>query len=123
MKKKVISLLIVILIIFCGVLSAIVIFQYNLISKLETSASDFLDKEDGKEIKATIIKKKVEDQKEVFNQEDWSWESATLSAPWAKRDAHTVSVFKDKMWLIGGVGGIAPDYSQNKSDIWVSKDG
>jgi len=52
-----------------------------------------------------------------------NWESATLNAPWSKRDAHTALVFNDKIWLFGGVGGSSPDYTQNKGDIWVSDDG
>jgi len=61
--------------------------------------------------------------KEVFNPTILKWELATDEAGFSKRDAHNVVVFLDKLWLLGGVGGTAPDYSKNYSDIWSSSDG
>jgi len=52
-----------------------------------------------------------------------TWQEATADAAWQKRDAHTALVFLDKMWILGGVSGNAPDYSKNKSDVWSSENG
>lgn len=52
-----------------------------------------------------------------------NWESATLNAPWDKRDSHAVVIFQDKLWLLGGVGGTAPVYWPNYNDIWTSENG
>ncbi len=59
----------------------------------------------------------------MFNPDEMVWKQAVLDAQWSERDAQTVDVFNNKFWLVGGVGGKAPDYSQNKSDIWSSADG
>jgi len=64
-----------------------------------------------------------EEVKAPFNPANLKWELVTAQAPFAKRDAHNVIVFKDKIWLLGGVGGTAPDYSKNFSDVWNSEDG
>ena len=61
--------------------------------------------------------------RENINFNDWDWKMATENAAWSKRDAQTVEFFEGKLWLIGGVGGTAPDYSQNKNEVWVSEDG
>lgn len=59
----------------------------------------------------------------VFDPGILKWKLVTAEAPFAKRDAHNIIVFKDKIWLFGGVGGVAPDYSKNYSDVWSSEDG
>lgn len=59
----------------------------------------------------------------IFNPAALKWELAVAAAPWVKRDAHTALVFNDKLWLLGGVGGRSPDYSDNKSDVWASENG
>lgn len=59
----------------------------------------------------------------VFNPDEMVWKEAVNHAEWSERDAQTVEVFNNKFWLVGGVGGKAPDYSQNKSDVWSSADG
>jgi hypothetical protein len=67
--------------------------------------------------------KPIMEESPIFKQENLGWEIATSNAPWTKRDAHTALVFNDKLWILGGVGGRAPDYSQNKSDVWASENG
>jgi len=61
-----------------------------------------------------------------------SWEESVTSAPWEGRDSHAVVVYKDKMWLMGGLDGtkrlISPgniDYGNapHFRDIWSSEDG
>ena len=51
------------------------------------------------------------------------WKLVIEEANFTKRDAHNIVVFKEKLWLFGGVGGVAPDYSKNYSDVWNSEDG
>ena len=67
------------------------------------------------------------------NSQDFSsdllvWEEATSSAPWSIRDSHGSVVFKDRMWLFGGIEGggeFSGNYGdlEHKSDIWVSENG
>jgi len=61
-----------------------------------------------------------------------SWEQAIAVAPWEGRDSAAVVVYKNKIWLMGGVDGtkrvISPgnvDYgnSPHFSDVWSSTDG
>jgi hypothetical protein len=33
------------------------------------------------------------------------WEEITQNTPWTARDSHAVIVFKNKIWLMGGVEG------------------
>lgn len=60
------------------------------------------------------------------------WMLATSTAAWGTRDAHSLVVFKDKMYLIGGVNGNAvvdPNGmvrywdAPHMSDIWVTENG
>lgn len=61
-----------------------------------------------------------------------TWESGTTTANWGARDAHVVTAFKNKLWLIGGLEG-NDAVSENgmvrywdaphMSDIWSSSDG
>ena len=85
-----------------------------------------------KERIVSILEKRIsEDKKEnlffeenvIFNPVNLTWQAATTQAPFSKRDAHTAVVFRDKIWLLGGVGGSAPDYGKITSDIWVSENG
>lgn len=61
-----------------------------------------------------------------------NWETATSSASWLPRDSHAAVVFKNKIWLMGGLNGngfqnkngnvsywLAPHFS----DVWSSEDG
>ena len=68
----------------------------------------------------------------VFDPSLLTWREATLSAPWQPRDAHGVVVYKNKIWLMGGLNAndyvISPgivEYGKapHFSDIWVSQDG
>ncbi len=65
---------------------------------------------------------------DVFESDLFSWKQVNPTAAWSKRDAHTTIVFKDKIWLFGGIDGEKgfPGSHQNmphKSDIWASQDG
>ena len=42
------------------------------------------------------------------------WNQVTANASWAARDGHTGAAFKNKLWVIGGVG---------RRDVWSSNDG
>ncbi|MFH1401743.1 MAG: galactose oxidase [Parcubacteria group bacterium] len=72
---------------------------------------------------AVINSRIKEKETSVFDPSFLIWQEATFDALWQKRDAHTALVFSDKIWLLGGVSGNAPDYSKNKSDVWSSEDG
>jgi len=61
-----------------------------------------------------------------------NWEQITGEASWPKRDSHGFVVYKNKIWLMGGVDGttrmIAPgnvDYGNapHFRDVWSSSDG
>ena len=60
---------------------------------------------------------------EVFQPNNLVWQNITTEADWERRDAHTAVVFKDKMWVLGGVGGDYPAYNETKNDDWASNDG
>jgi len=59
----------------------------------------------------------------VFQPNNLVWQSITTEANWSRRDAHTAVVFKDRMWVLGGVGGDYPAYNETKNDVWASNDG
>jgi hypothetical protein len=72
------------------------------------------------------------EQKEKFKPSTLTWIEATSSANWTKRDSHAAVVFKDKIWLMGGLNGdnevLAPgsvEYwnSPYFKDVWVSDNG
>ncbi|MBS3815850.1 MAG: galactose oxidase, partial [Hadesarchaea archaeon] len=46
------------------------------------------------------------------------WTQATSSAPWSARGYHTSVVFRDWMWVIGGI-----DSEGLQNDVWYSSDG
>ncbi len=64
---------------------------------------------------------------------DALWTLATSSASWEARDSAASVVFKDRMWIMGGLNGNGvpgeaehtPDYMEAKyfNDIWSSTDG
>lgn len=58
-----------------------------------------------------------------FDPRNLKWRPVSLNASFAERDAHTLTVFKNKLWIFGGVGGASPDYTKNFSDIWSSENG
>ncbi len=62
-----------------------------------------------------------EDHNDVWCSTNGSdWTKVTGSAAWAKRDGHTVVVYDNKMWLIGGGVG----YTDTRyNDVWYSTDG
>ncbi len=62
-----------------------------------------------------------ETKNDVWYSEDGiNWNIALASASWSPREGHSVFVFKDKIWVIGGV-----DFLKRKSfnDVWYSEDG
>jgi len=75
------------------------------------------------------------DQDKLFLSLDPSslgWVQEALTAPWQGRDSHAVVVYKNKIWLMGGLDGtkrlISPgnvDYgnAEHFSDVWFSEDG
>lgn len=79
----------------------------------------------------------IETQREVQEQEIFdpallSWQEVTTTVPWSPRDSHTVVVYKDKLWLMGGLNGngfveksglVRYGETPHFSDIWLSEDG
>jgi hypothetical protein len=69
--------------------------------------------------------------KKSFDPLSLDWGLATSSAAWEPRDSHVVFVFKEKMWLMGGLNG--NEFVKNGvveywkvphfNDIWVSENG
>jgi hypothetical protein len=59
-------------------------------------------------------------KKEEDNFANSKWEFLG-TAPWEKRDAHTLIEFLGKLWVLGGVGGTSPIYRPNYNDIWSSE--
>jgi hypothetical protein len=69
---------------------------------------------------------------ETFNAKLLGWAEATDSASWQDRDSHGAVVFKDKMWLMGGLdanknlikkGSVEYWKAQYFSDVWTSDNG
>jgi N-acetylneuraminic acid mutarotase len=69
---------------------------------------------------------------EIFNPTLLSWQEVTTTIPWGPRDSHGVLVFKDKLWLMGGLNGngfvekpgvVRYNQAPHLSDIWWSEDG
>jgi hypothetical protein len=73
-----------------------------------------------------------------FNPNSLNWVEATPSAPWEKRDSHGVIVYKNKIWLMGGVdanghvitlgtetttGNVDYGGATYLNDVWSSEDG
>jgi len=98
------------------------VFVFNNIKNSSQKAENTINQN------VTPPKTNIEEKDEVieekaFNPKNSTWRLIAGSAEFSKRDAHNVTVFLDKLWLLGGVGGAAPDYSKNNSDIWNSEDG
>lgn len=60
------------------------------------------------------------------------FKEAISNAPWPKRDSHAAVVFKNKIWLMGGLNGnsfvikkgvVKYWETPHFSDVWVSKNG
>lgn len=92
---------------------------YNIKKQLFPENVNIVIEEDEGEVETL----KEEVLEKIFDPKLLSWKAVVANAEFQKRDAHTVNVFKDKFWLFGGVGGAAPDYTKNLSDIWNSVDG
>ena len=68
----------------------------------------------------------------AFDPASLDWQEAVVSAPWGERDSFGALVFKNKIWIMGGVDAtkrvISPgnvDYGNaiHLSDVWSSEDG
>ncbi len=71
-------------------------------------------------------------QEEIFDPYNLSWQQvSTTSVPWGVRDSHNLIVFKNKLWLIGGLDATKVTTNNNPAyesadyfnDIWSSEDG
>lgn len=67
-----------------------------------------------------------------FRNDVWSssdgveWKQVAANAPWSKRRWHSVTVYKDRLWLIGGALSTGkPDKTPTEfvNDVWSSPDG
>lgn len=54
-----------------------------------------------------------------YSEDGKNWTEATANAPWAARYDHSLVVYKDQMWLIGGMTNGYKTYK----DVWSSEDG
>ena len=114
-KKKIILFVIFLVTIIAGLIFFVIYNKKNI--KVE-----LIKKEETLEIKSN----------QKVNPETLSWEQITSSAEWSQRDSHGFVVYKNKIWVIGGVDGttrmISPgnvDYGNapHFSDVWSSEDG
>jgi leucine-zipper-like transcriptional regulator 1 len=62
----------------------------------------------------------LENEAETFNPAVLAWQEATSSAIWPARDSHAVVVFKNKIWLTGGLNGDANVLAPNAVEYWNS---
>ncbi|MBI2626579.1 MAG: hypothetical protein HYW69_03240 [Candidatus Nealsonbacteria bacterium] len=69
---------------------------------------------------------------EIFNPDLLGWQEATSTVPWPPRDSHALTVYKDKMWLMGGLnandfilGAGSVEYwkAPHFADVWTSENG
>ncbi|MDD5145333.1 MAG: galactose oxidase [Candidatus Pacebacteria bacterium] len=76
--------------------------------------------------------KKNNEKENIFDPGLLTWEMATSNAAWEARDSYSAIVFKDKLWLMGGLDGndsiLAPNMVQywrapHFSDVWASENG
>ena len=67
-----------------------------------------------------------------FNPANLSWDEITPSAAFETRDSHGIVVYKDKMWIFGGLdanghvlspGNVDYGNAPHFSDVWSSSDG
>ncbi len=83
----------------------------------------------------TINKAKIAELPQIskaFNPDNLTWEEAVSSAPWEERDSHTVVVYNNKIWLMGGLnanghmaslGDVDYNSATYPGDVWSSDDG
>ena len=87
-----------------------------------------------KETVAAIVEPALElpEPEPVFNAEVLDWEQVSNQIPWEERDSHAVVIYKDKLWLMGGLnanglvvkpGLVQYDKAKYFSDVWSSEDG
>jgi len=119
MRKKLIYFVVFILLFGAGVF---LFFLFKQPVKIEFAREEF-------SLENTV---KGEKEKEnLFNPSELKWKQVFPEKPyWGPRDAHTVVVFKDKIWLFGGVNGGKvkaghTPYGEmpHQNDVWVSEDG
>lgn len=69
---------------------------------------------------------------EIFDPALLDWQEVTNTIPWEARDSQGVIVYKDKLWLMGGLNGngfverpgfVRYGEAPHFSDIWVSQNG
>lgn len=122
MRKNSFSSVILFCLLAIIVIVAIIFVCYGITGKEEKV---YFNNDQTARVEATEVKK-------IFNPSFLGWEEATASAPWEKRDSHSVVVYKDKIWLMGGLNAEervnSPgyvDYNESKyfSDVWSSSDG
>jgi hypothetical protein len=123
---KFLILTIVILLSSFGVFGALYFFDpANLRKKSELVAAV-------KDIESNIEPTIESTTESTFIPENLQWTEATPSASWEPRDSGEVFVFKNKMWIMGGVNG--NDYVKENhlvkyweaphfNDIWNTEDG
>lgn len=123
MKKSIISAIILILLVVAAVMGWAVFVKYKNVNN-----EKLIKDEQGQAIENLTPKFSIAD----FNPASLSWEQATSSVPWQGRDSQAVVVYKDKIWLMGGVdatkrvmspGNVDYGNAQHLSDVWSSEDG
>lgn len=120
--------------IFCA--SVVILFIIGLTKTIiKTFTTSQLPKENFQNKNTEIQTKNAsttEENDELIDLKLLTWEKVSSEIPWQPRDSHSVIVFKNKLWLFGGLNGNgfvgkngdvlywdAPHFS----DIWRTEDG
>ncbi len=82
--------------------------------------------------KEVIVSEPIVEIRPTFNPFKLDWQEITNSAEFEARDSHGLVVFKDKLWVMGGLDGnccvldsgiVSYERTPHFSDIWSSEDG
>ncbi len=117
-----------------GIITAILLFASALLWGFYFFGSADFQAKQGVVFQAKQEPVKAEKKTEsavIFNPKKLSWTEITPSAPWEKRDSGEVFVFKNKMWLMGGISAENPKDNHavkyweatHFNDIWNTEDG
>lgn len=84
------------------------------------------------ETEVSEVPKKEVQEVEIFEPALLGWQEVKTPIPWSPRDSHALLVYRDKLWLMGGLNGndfveapgrVRYEEAPHFSDVWVSEDG
>ncbi len=104
------------------------IFTYHARIVHDTAQAALLDAVGQQEKEKTT----AQSQEPEFKPQLLHWQMVADPIPWSKRDSHAVAVYKNKIWVMGGLdangyvikpGVVAYEKAPYFSDVWSSQDG